>query len=83
MFAEVKDKDNNLGDKARAQHFLASPFELRDAIINTATREAVPFVSVPQQYTSKTFSECENVNKELRAKKNGHAVAAALFMTET
>ena len=69
VFAEVKDKDNNLSDKARAQRFLASPSEFRDAIINAANREAVPYVSVPPQYTSKTCSECGNINKELRAEK--------------
>ena len=69
VFAEVKDKDNNLSDKARAQRFLASPSEFRDAIINAANREAVPFVSVPPQYTSKTCSEYGNINKELRAEK--------------
>jgi len=69
VFAEVKDKDNNLSDKARAQRFLASPSEFRDAIINAANREKVPFVSVPPQYTSKTCSECGNINKELRPEK--------------
>ena len=33
-FAKVKDKDNNLSDTARAQRFLVSPSEFRDAIIN-------------------------------------------------
>lgn len=69
VFAEVKDKDNNLSDKARAQRFLASPSEFRDAIINAAKREIVPYLSVPPQYTSKTCSVCGVMNKELRAEK--------------
>lgn len=69
VFAEVKDKDNNLSDKARAQRFLASPSELRDAIINAADRETIPIVNVPPQYTSKRCHSCDTINKELGAEK--------------
>jgi transposase len=69
VFAQVKDKNNMLSDKARAQRFLASPSEFRDAIKNAANREGVPFISVPPQYTSKTCHSCGVVNKELASEK--------------
>jgi len=69
VFAEVKDRDNKLSDKARAQRFLASPSELRNAIINAADREGVPVIDVPPQYTSKTCHACKTVNKELTSEK--------------
>ena len=69
VFAEVKDKDNTLSDKARAQRVLASPSEFRDAITNAANRETVPIISVQPQYTSKTCSTCGAVNKDLGAEK--------------
>ena len=69
VFAEVKDKDNNLSDKARAQRFLASLSEFRDAITNAANRVSLPFISVPPQYTSKTCNDCGNINKDLGSEK--------------
>jgi len=69
VFAEVKDRDNNLSDKARAQRFLAAPSEFRDAICNAAQREKVPFVTVPPQYTSKMCSSCSVINRELDSQK--------------
>ena len=36
-FAETKDTDNKLGNKARAQRFLVYPSEFRNAIINAAS----------------------------------------------
>ena len=69
VFAEVKDRDNSLSDKARAQRFLASPSKFRNAIINAANREAVPYLTVPPQYTSKMCSSCGKVNKELGSQK--------------
>lgn len=69
VFAEVKDRDNKLSDKARAQRFLASPSEFRDAITNAASREGVPVISVPPQYTSKTCYVCKAVNKDLASEK--------------
>ena len=69
VFAEVKDRDNKLSDKARAQRFLASPSELRNAIINAADREGVPVIYVPPQYTSKTCHACKTVNKKLTSEK--------------
>lgn len=69
IFAEVKDRNNKLSNKARAQRVLASPSEFRDAIINAANREVVPYISVPPQYTSKTCSSCGKINKDLQAEK--------------
>jgi IS605 OrfB family transposase len=68
-FAETKDKDTKLNNKVRAQRFLASVSELRDAIKNAADREGVPYIEVNPAYTSKTCSECGAVNKELKAEK--------------
>ena len=69
VFAEVRDRDNALSNKARAQRVLASPSEFRDAIINAANREKVPYVSVPPQYTSKTCSACGHLHKDLKSEK--------------
>lgn len=69
IFTEVKDRDNKLSNKARAQRFLASLSEFRNAIINAANREGVPHISVPPQYTSKTCSACGHINKDLRSEK--------------
>lgn len=68
-FAETKDKDTKLSNKARAQRFLGSVSELRDAIKNAADREGVPYIEVNPAYTSKTCSECGALNKELKAEK--------------
>ena len=68
-FAETKDKDTKLTNKARAQRFLGSVSELRDAIKNAADREGVPYIEVNPAYTSKTCSECGALNKELKAEK--------------
>ena len=64
-FAEVRDADNELPDKARSQRFLAAPSELLGAVRNAAEREGVPVFEVPAQYTSKTCSACGEVNDEL------------------
>jgi len=69
IFAEVKDRNNKLSNKARAQRVLASPSEFRNAIINAANREGVPHISVPPQYTSKTCSACGQINKNLGSDK--------------
>jgi transposase len=69
LFAKVRDRDNNLSNKARAQRFLASPAEFRDAIKNAADREGVPVISVPAQYTSKTCHACKEINKNLGSEK--------------
>jgi transposase len=66
-FAEVKDKDNKLRNKALSQRFLVSNSELIGAIKNAAQREGVPVIEVPAPYTSKTCSACGNVHKELKA----------------
>jgi len=66
-FAEVKDKDNKLRNKALSQRFLVSNSELIGAIKNAALREGVPVVEVPAPYTSKTCSACGYVHKELKA----------------
>ncbi|MDA0846548.1 MAG: zinc ribbon domain-containing protein [Proteobacteria bacterium] len=68
-FAEAKDKDNSLNNKARAQRFLVSVSEFRDAIINATNRETVPIETVPAQYTSKKCSACGNINKALESEK--------------
>jgi len=68
-FAETKDKDTKLSNKARAQRFLGAVSELRDAIKNAADREGVPYIEVNPAYTSKTCSACGHLNKELKAEK--------------
>ena len=68
-FAETKDTDNKLGNKARSQRFLVSPSEFRNAIINAASREGIDFKEVPPHYTSKTCSACGFLNKELTSQK--------------
>lgn len=64
-FAAIKDVDNNLGNKARAQRFSVSPSEFRDAIKNAAERENVPWIEINPSYTSQDCSECGWRNKEL------------------
>ena len=68
-FAETKGKNTKLSNKARAQRFMASLAEFRDAIKNAADREGVPVIDVNPAYTSKTCSECGYRNKELRSEK--------------
>ena len=68
-FAETRDKDTKLSNKARAQRFLGSVSELRDAIKNAADRDGVPYVEVNPAYTSKTCSDCGQVNKALKSEK--------------
>lgn len=65
VFAEARDKDTKLSNKARAQRFLASPSEFRNAITNAANREGIPHISAPPQYTSKTCSACGFLNRDL------------------
>lgn len=67
VFAETKDKDNELGNAARSNRFLVAPSELLSAIKNAGQREGVPVIEVPAQYTSKTCSNCDQINKELKA----------------
>jgi transposase len=66
-FAEVKDKDNELSDKARSQRFLVANSELLGAIKNAAQREGVQVPTINPKNTSKTCSACGKVNKELKA----------------
>ena len=68
-FAETKDKDTKLNNRARAQRFLASLSEFREAIKNAADREGVPCIEVNPAYTSKTCSDCGSLNKALKAEK--------------
>ena len=68
-FAETRDKNTKLSKKARAQRFLASLSEFRDAIKNAADREGVPCIEVDPAYTSKTCSDCGFLNKALKAEK--------------
>ena len=67
FFAEVKDKENDLSDKARFQRFLVSNSELIGAIENAAKREGVEVIRVDAKNTSKTCSACGVVNVKLRA----------------
>jgi transposase len=66
VFAEVKDKENELSDKARFQRFLVSNSELIGAIENAAKREGVEVIRVDAKNTSKTCSTCGVVNVKLR-----------------
>lgn len=68
-FAETKEKNTKLSKKARAQRFMASLSEFRDAIKNTAQRDGIGIINVNPAYTSKTCSECGNLNKDLRSEK--------------
>ena len=68
-FAETKGKNTKLSNKARAQRFMASLAEFRDAIKNVADREGVPVIDVNPAYTSKTCSDCGYRNKELKSEK--------------
>ena len=65
VFAEARDKDTKLPSKARAQRFLASTSEFRNAITNAADREGIPHIRVQPQYTSKTCSACGFLNGDL------------------
>ena len=66
VFAEVKDADNELSDRARSQRFLVSNSEFINAIRNVADREGVPFFEVSARNTSKMCSACGVVNSELK-----------------
>ena len=68
VFAEVKDKDNELSDKARSQRFMVSNSELIGAIKNAAQREGIECIKVNPRNTSKTCS--------------GLVPVVGLFMTE-
>lgn len=68
-FAETRDKNTKLSNTARAQRFLASLSEFRDAIKNAADREGMPYIEVDPAYTSKTCSACGHLNKDLKAEK--------------
>lgn len=67
VFAEVKDKDNELSDEARSQRFMVSNSELIGAIKNAAKREGIECVEINPRNTSKTCSECGVVQEELKA----------------
>ena len=56
-FAETRDKNTKLSNKARAQRLLALLSEFRDAINNAAEREGVKVIDVDPAYTSKTCSD--------------------------
>ena len=56
-FAQTRDKNTKLSNKARAQRLLALLSEFRDAINNAAEREGVKVVDVDPAYTSKTCSD--------------------------
>lgn len=66
-FAEVKDKDNNLHDKARLQRVLASPSELIMAIKEAAAKRGIAVIAVDPSFTSKQCFSCGAVNKDLQS----------------
>ena len=68
-FAETRDKDTKLSNQARAQRFSAALSEFRDAIVNAADREGVPYKWVDPAYTSKNCSACGKLNRSLNAEK--------------
>ena len=67
VFAEVKDKDNELSDQARSQRFMVSNSELIGAIKNAAQREGIECVEINPRNTSKTCSACGVIQEELKA----------------
>ena len=56
-FAETRDKDTKLSNKARAQRFLGAVSKFRDAIKNAADLDGVSYIAANPAYTSKTCSE--------------------------
>ena len=62
-FAEVRDADNELSDKARSQRFDVAPSEFLGSVRNCAEREGVPVVKVEPAYTSRTCTECGCLNE--------------------
>ena len=56
-FAETRDKNTKLSNKARAQRFLGAVSEFRDAIKNAADLDGVSYIAANPAYTSKTCSE--------------------------
>lgn len=70
VFAETKDKDNKLGNIARANRFLVAPSELLNAVKNAGQREGIPVLEVRAKNTSKTCSSCGHIHKELGAESN-------------
>ena len=62
-FAEVRDADNELSDKARSQRFDVAPSEFLGSVRNCAEREGVPVVKVEPAYTSRTCAECGCLNE--------------------
>ena len=67
VFAEAKDRDNELSDTARRQRTLVAPSEFLGAIRNAAEREGVPVFEVSPRDTSRTCSACGVVNEDLGA----------------
>ena len=67
--AKVKDQNNKLGARTRANRVASSPSALVAAIKNAAEREGIPWVDIPPQYTSKTCHRCGKVNRMLSYEK--------------
>ena len=67
--AKVKDQNNKLGARTRANRFASSGSILVAAIKNAAEREGIPWVDIPAQNTSKTCHKCGKVNKMLSYEK--------------
>jgi len=65
-WAERKDSDNELSNRALSSRFLVAPSELIAAIENAAKREGVPFIKVNAANTSKACHACGTINKALK-----------------
>lgn len=64
-WAEKKDADNKLSNRALSNRFLVAPSELMGALQNAAEREGLAFVKVNAAYTSKTCHACGAISKKL------------------
>lgn len=64
-WAEKKDADNKLSNRALSNRFLVAPSEFMGALQNAAEREGLPFVKINPAYTSKTCHACGAISKKL------------------
>ncbi len=67
VFAETKDVENPLSNRARSQRFLVAPSEFIGAIRNAAGREGVEVLEIPAPNTSRKCHGCDTVNTELKS----------------
>ena len=66
-FAETKDVENPLSNRARYQRVLVANSEFIGAIKNAAAREGIPCYEVPAANTSKRCHACQVINRELKS----------------